>query len=294
MTHDAIAVIDFGGQYAHLIATKIRRLHVLAEIRQPEDPTDAFRRYKGIIISGSPALASFGEDSDYNKAIYDLDRPDFRLLLRPPGNREALRGHHRARRARVGAGRHAGGGRQSDLQGARPHRARLDEPLRLGHQRRAGLRRDRLHDARLLRRASPLRRHRVERAPPLGRAVPPRSGRHGARRRDDRQLRAGRLRLHAVVDDGAVRRGANRAGAAAGWRSVGLPARLGRRRLDGGRAPARHGHRRGPPAPAARGQRAHAEGREPRRARRVPHVRSRPQPALRRRERRRSCRRSSA
>ena len=77
MTHDAIAVIDFGGQYAHLIATKIRRLHVLAEIRQPEDPTDAFRRYKGIIISGSPALASFGEDSAYNKAIYDLDVPIF-------------------------------------------------------------------------------------------------------------------------------------------------------------------------------------------------------------------------
>jgi GMP synthase (glutamine-hydrolysing) len=77
MTHDAIAVIDFGGQYAHLIATKIRRLRVLAEIRQPEDPTDAFRRYKGIILSGSPSLSAFGEDSAYNKAIYDLDVPIF-------------------------------------------------------------------------------------------------------------------------------------------------------------------------------------------------------------------------
>jgi GMP synthase (glutamine-hydrolysing) len=77
MTHDAIAVIDFGGQYAHLIATKIRRLRVLAEIRQPEDPTDAFRRYKGIILSGSPSLSAFGEDSGYNKAIYDLDIPIF-------------------------------------------------------------------------------------------------------------------------------------------------------------------------------------------------------------------------
>jgi GMP synthase (glutamine-hydrolysing) len=77
MTHDAIAVIDFGGQYAHLIATKVRRLRVLAEIRQPEDPTDAFRRYKGIILSGSPSLSAFGEDSAYNKAIYDLDIPIF-------------------------------------------------------------------------------------------------------------------------------------------------------------------------------------------------------------------------
>ena len=75
MRHDAIAVIDFGGQYAHLIATKIRRRGVLAEIRQPEDPIEAFRPYKGIIVSGSPSLSSHGEDSAYTKAIYDLDIP---------------------------------------------------------------------------------------------------------------------------------------------------------------------------------------------------------------------------
>src|SRR5512139_2598772 len=75
MTHDAIAVIDFGGQYAHLIATKIRRLHVLAEIRQPDDPIGRFTRYKGVILSGSPSLSAFGEDSDYTKAIYELDVP---------------------------------------------------------------------------------------------------------------------------------------------------------------------------------------------------------------------------
>ena len=57
MQHDAIAVIDFGGQYAHLIATKVRRLGVLAEIRQPEDPIEAFAPYKGIIVSGSPSIA---------------------------------------------------------------------------------------------------------------------------------------------------------------------------------------------------------------------------------------------
>ena len=73
--HDTIAVVDFGGQYAHLIATKVRRLRVLAEIRQPEDPIEMFRRYKGIILSGSPSFSSFGEDSGYTKAIYDLDIP---------------------------------------------------------------------------------------------------------------------------------------------------------------------------------------------------------------------------
>lgn len=75
MQHDAIAVIDFGGQYAHLIATKVRRQGVLAEIRQPEDPIEEFMGFKGVIVSGSPSLASHGEDSDYTRGIYDLDAP---------------------------------------------------------------------------------------------------------------------------------------------------------------------------------------------------------------------------
>lgn len=75
MQHDTIGVIDFGGQYAHLIATKVRRQHVYAEIRQPEDPVESYRGYRGIIISGSPSLSSHGEDSAYNKEIYDLDIP---------------------------------------------------------------------------------------------------------------------------------------------------------------------------------------------------------------------------
>jgi len=75
MNHDAIAVIDFGGQYAHLIANKVRRNRVLAEIRQPEDSIDMFEGFKGIILSGSPSLSSHGEDSAYTKGIYDLDVP---------------------------------------------------------------------------------------------------------------------------------------------------------------------------------------------------------------------------
>lgn len=73
--HDRIAVIDFGGQYAHLIATKVRRAGVYAEIRQPEDSVEAFDSFKGIILSGSPSLSSHGEDSEWNKAILDIDVP---------------------------------------------------------------------------------------------------------------------------------------------------------------------------------------------------------------------------
>jgi len=75
MAHDKIAVVDFGGQYAHLIASKVRRLRVLAEILEPEDPVEKFAGYKGVIFSGSPSLASHGEGSSYDPRIYDLPIP---------------------------------------------------------------------------------------------------------------------------------------------------------------------------------------------------------------------------
>ena len=75
MKHDAIAVIDFGGQYAHLIAAKVRARQVLAEILQPESPVEIFKRYNGIIVSGGPALSSINEDSTYTKELFDLDIP---------------------------------------------------------------------------------------------------------------------------------------------------------------------------------------------------------------------------
>jgi GMP synthase (glutamine-hydrolysing) len=73
--HDKIAIVDFGGQYAHLIATKVRRLKVLAEILQPEDPVERFAEFKGIILSGSPSLSAYDEDSTYDAHIYDLPVP---------------------------------------------------------------------------------------------------------------------------------------------------------------------------------------------------------------------------
>lgn len=75
MAHDVIGVVDFGGQYAHLIATKVRRLKVLAEILQPEDPLERYAACRGLILSGSPSLSAFDEDSLYDKRIYDLPIP---------------------------------------------------------------------------------------------------------------------------------------------------------------------------------------------------------------------------
>ncbi|MBN2719307.1 MAG: glutamine-hydrolyzing GMP synthase [Deltaproteobacteria bacterium] len=73
--YDAIAVIDFGGQYAHLIANKVRRQNVLAEIRQPEDSVETLAGYRGIILSGSPALTSQGDEPGFNTEILNMDLP---------------------------------------------------------------------------------------------------------------------------------------------------------------------------------------------------------------------------
>ena len=72
---DTVAVLDFGGQYVHLIATKIRALGVYAEIRDPDDPVESFRGYGAIILSGSPALSAHDEDTRWSRGVLDLDLP---------------------------------------------------------------------------------------------------------------------------------------------------------------------------------------------------------------------------
>ena len=51
---DTIAVIDFGGQYAHLIANRIRRLGVYSEIFPASVKPEALQHCKGVILSGGP------------------------------------------------------------------------------------------------------------------------------------------------------------------------------------------------------------------------------------------------
>ena len=73
-------VIDFGGQYAHLIAAKVRRAGVLAEIRQPEDPNEAYADAMGALLERFPEDAEVG--TLYGEALmvlrpwqlYSIDR----------------------------------------------------------------------------------------------------------------------------------------------------------------------------------------------------------------------------
>ncbi len=52
---DFIVVLDFGGQYAHLIANRVRGLGVYSIVVQPEDFDDALAsRAAGVILSGGP------------------------------------------------------------------------------------------------------------------------------------------------------------------------------------------------------------------------------------------------
>ncbi len=137
MQHDAIAVIDFGGQYAHLIATKVRVRECWRKSASRKIRSRNSSGFQGIVVSGSPSLASHGEDSDYTRAIYDLVSADTRPVLRAPGDREAVRWRSRARRSPVGSRRRAPDRRASAIQRTRADRAGVDESLRQRYRRRS-------------------------------------------------------------------------------------------------------------------------------------------------------------
>ena len=77
MSHEKIAVLDFGGQYANLIANRVRRLNVYSEIRDPETPIDELRQYKGIILSGSPMSVYAPNSPKCDKKVFELGVPVF-------------------------------------------------------------------------------------------------------------------------------------------------------------------------------------------------------------------------
>ena len=71
----SIVVLDFGGQYAHLIANRIRRLRVHAEIRSPETAVAELQDADGLILSGGPASVYDPEAPAYNPDILTMGKP---------------------------------------------------------------------------------------------------------------------------------------------------------------------------------------------------------------------------
>ena len=51
---DRVAVLDFGGQYAHLIANRVRALGVYCVVLAPEDFRAGADAPAGLILSGGP------------------------------------------------------------------------------------------------------------------------------------------------------------------------------------------------------------------------------------------------
>ena len=74
---DKICVLDFGGQYCHLIARRIRDLGVYTEILPSNSSPDDLKEYKGIILSGGPSSVYEENAPKYNSDIFNLNIPIF-------------------------------------------------------------------------------------------------------------------------------------------------------------------------------------------------------------------------
>ncbi len=71
----SIAVLDFGGQYAHLIANRIRRLHAYARICSPQVSLDELNGVHGLILSGGPSSVYDPAQPPYNPDLFDAGLP---------------------------------------------------------------------------------------------------------------------------------------------------------------------------------------------------------------------------
>jgi GMP synthase (glutamine-hydrolysing) len=70
-----IAVIDFGGQYAHLIASRVRRLGAYTEILSNEESIETYNSYSGIILSGGPSSVYEKNAPILPDAFFEIQKP---------------------------------------------------------------------------------------------------------------------------------------------------------------------------------------------------------------------------
>lgn len=75
MSREKIVVLDFGSQYAHLIAKHFRMLGYYSEIALPSADVSSFENVKGIVFSGGPASVYDEKVPEFNSKILELDVP---------------------------------------------------------------------------------------------------------------------------------------------------------------------------------------------------------------------------
>ncbi len=71
----SIVILDFGGQYAHLIANRVRRLGAFSEIRNAETSATELKGAAGIILSGGPQSVYDKESPQADVGIFTLGIP---------------------------------------------------------------------------------------------------------------------------------------------------------------------------------------------------------------------------
>jgi len=75
---DTIAVLDFGGQYCHLIARRVRQLGVYSEILPSNIPPSEIKsrlEIKGVILSGGPASVYEDNPPQFDESILEMGLP---------------------------------------------------------------------------------------------------------------------------------------------------------------------------------------------------------------------------
>ena len=75
MTREKIVVLDFGSQYAHLIAKRFRMLGYYSEIALPTADLQTFENAKGVVFSGGPSSVYDDDAPEFNSQILTLDIP---------------------------------------------------------------------------------------------------------------------------------------------------------------------------------------------------------------------------
>lgn len=75
MSREKIVVLDFGSQYAHLIAKRFRMLGYYSEIALPNADVSTFENVKGIVFSGGPSSVYDEKVPEFNSKILDLEIP---------------------------------------------------------------------------------------------------------------------------------------------------------------------------------------------------------------------------